>query len=42
MIKFLALTLYLLARLALTLTSQFDFTDCFEKVNFEKEINLVK
>ena len=33
--KFLALTLYLLARITLTLMSSFAITICFEKVNFQ-------
>ena len=39
--KFMTLIFYLFARLTLTLTSAFAFIDCFEKVNFEQEFNLV-
>ena len=35
MMKFLALTLYLLARVTLTLISSFAITSCFQKVNFQ-------
>ena len=34
--KFLALTLYLLARITLTLISSFAITDCFQNVNFQR------
>ena len=34
-IKFLALTLYLLARITLTLISSFAIIDCFKKVDFQ-------
>ena len=40
MMKFLALTSYLLARITLTLISSFAITGCFHKVNFY-EFNLV-
>ena len=36
MIKFLALTLYLLARITLTLISPFAIVGCFKKVNFQE------
>ena len=35
MMKFLALTLYLLAAITLTLTSFFATNDCFQKVNHQ-------
>ena len=35
MMKFLALTSYLLARITLTLMSSFAITSCFQKVNFQ-------
>ena len=35
MMKFLALTLYLLARIALTLISSFAIISCFQKDNFQ-------
>ena len=35
MMKFLALTLYLLARITLTLISSSAITVCFQKVNFQ-------
>ena len=35
MMKFLALTSYLLARITLTLMSSFAITGCFQKVNFQ-------
>ena len=35
MMKFLALTSYLLARITLTLISSFAFAGCFQKVNFQ-------
>ena len=40
MMKFLALTSYLLARITLTLISSFAITSCFQKVNFPR-FNLV-
>ena len=40
MMKFLALTSYLLARITLTLMSSFAITSCFQKVNFQA-FNLV-
>ena len=41
MMKFLALTLYLLARTTLTLISSSAIIGCFQNVNCEKGINLV-
>ena len=41
MMKFLALTSHLLARITLTLMSSFAITSCFQKVNFQA-FNLVK
>ena len=41
MVKFLALSLYLLARITLTLISSSAIIDHFQKVNFQKGINLV-
>ena len=40
MMKFLALTWYWLARLAMTLTSVFAIIVCFQKVNFQNGISL--
>ena len=40
MMKLLALTLYLLARITLTLISSSAITGCFQKVNFQR-FNLV-
>ena len=40
MMKLLALTSYLLARITLTLMSSFAITSCFQKVNFQT-FNLV-
>ena len=41
MVKFLDLSLYLLARITLTLISSSAIIDHFQKVNFQKGINLV-
>ena len=40
MMKFLALTSYLLARITLTLMSSYDIISCFQNVNFQA-FNLV-
>ena len=39
--KFLAKTLHLLARITLALISSSAIIGCYEKINFEKEIDLV-
>ena len=41
MMKFLAFSFYLLARLTPILTSAFAIIGCFLKVNFQKGINLI-